>query len=129
MVDFLNSPDDIKVVHLAHPRAVTWSTIAKYLLTELGPGVKLVPYKTWLEELARKERLTEPSGATKLLAFFQSLPQDLNREAFGLQRMDVTQAMSVSPTLADPDLLQLGVQDVKRWLQYWEQDGLLKSFD
>ncbi|TFY54515.1 hypothetical protein EVJ58_g8817 [Rhodofomes roseus] len=44
--------------------------------------------------------------------------------ALGMTNMDVSRAKEASRTMADPELRQLGAEDVQRWLAYWRKVGL-----
>ncbi|EPT05593.1 hypothetical protein FOMPIDRAFT_1044912 [Fomitopsis schrenkii] len=49
------------------------------------------------------------------------------RRALGMADMDVSRAKAASPTLADPELRQLGAGDAQAWLAYWRKVGLFSQ--
>ncbi|KAH9917018.1 uncharacterized protein B0H18DRAFT_1123857 [Fomitopsis serialis] len=137
-------PDDDKggpatrVVHLAHPRPVPWHALALAVCATLA--VPLVPYRAWLERLEAQAAVYASQSAAAqadtirglralhLLPMFRGMAQNEGQErrmALGLADMDVSLAKGASPTLADPDVRQLGAEDVTRWAAYWRKVGLL----
>lgn len=50
-----------------------------------------------------------------------------NKEFTGLPLVSLENAMKVSPTLRDKNLLPLGSVDVEQWLTYWRTTVLLQS--
>jgi len=68
------------VTHLVNPRTVSWSelvpSIVQSLSQETGKQVQAVPFKQWLEELAKSPRTTEEAEkkpGIKLLDFYEGL--------------------------------------------------------
>ena len=113
-----------------HPRPISWHDLAVAISAEFA--VPLVPFATWLaklEDYATSQG--ESAGATKLHALHllpkfreMRLQTDKGKMALGTADMDVSRAKEASPTLADPGLRQIGVEDVKRWVAYWRKVGL-----
>ncbi|KAH9840963.1 uncharacterized protein C8Q71DRAFT_854811 [Rhodofomes roseus] len=122
-------------VHLVHPRPVPWSAVAETISAELS--VDLVPYEEWLAKLEQHDAVSVDERnevehlrafpALRLLPFFKSIPKALGSLALGFSALDVAQAVSASPTLANPMLRQVGEGDVKKWLAYWRKVGLLTA--
>lgn len=141
LIDFRKTSGNAKVVHLIHPRPVPWSSISKAVSSELS--VTLVPYVDWLAKLEHAASSISPSASEKesraevqllrdlqalrLLPFFKGIviKGSSSGEAMGFPSLAVTKALEASPTLANPSLRQLGVDDVKRWLAYWRKVDLL----
>ncbi|PCH42383.1 acetyl-CoA synthetase-like protein [Wolfiporia cocos MD-104 SS10] len=120
------------IVHLVHPRPTAWHTLARAIADIFT--VPLVPYEQWLAVLERAAAATDPSAAQdgkgnatlralSLLDFFRGVGAKLEtgRRAMGLPELEVTHAVQVSPTLADPALRRLCEEDVTRWIAYWER--------
>jgi len=136
IVDFRSASNATHTVHLVHPRPVSWRSIATVIASELS--VVLVPLDDWLAKLEqsarslpkndkeRKARLRE-LRAILLIPYFRSLTKAVtaSRAALNWPDPDVTEAVKASPTLANPELRQIGAEDVRRWLEYWRKVGLL----
>ena len=144
LIDFRKASESTRIVHLIHPRPVSWSSLARVVSTV--QSVPLVPYEEWFAKLEKAAESVSQSGSAKetegeidlmrslralrILPFFKSVAtasQSNNGEAMGFPDLEVTQAVASSPTLADPDLRQLDAGDVVRWLAYWRGVGLLSS--
>jgi len=139
LVDFLEAPSSTPIVHLIHPRPVTWSTLAAILSSELS--VPVVSYATWLEKV-EKLALLGVDGPTpaetqvtnlrvlRLLPFFRSIAQQsdgLIRDAMGFPKLSASQAVVLSETLAESRILRISAEDVKQWLGYWRRAKLLHA--
>ncbi|CCM00767.1 uncharacterized protein FIBRA_02808 [Fibroporia radiculosa] len=129
-----------RTVHLVHPRPVSWNTIAVVIGTRFG--IPLVPYARWLARLERITQATheESSGeqatsrslrVLQLLPMFKAIGASLQSGtmALGFHDIPASRALEASPTLADPELRQLGEEDVQRWLAYWQRAGLFGPSD
>ncbi|CCM00772.1 uncharacterized protein FIBRA_02813 [Fibroporia radiculosa] len=113
--------------HVVHTRPVPWSTLAAAAASVFA--TPLVPSTRWLAVLEAHARRTAPAPrlmAAHLLPFFERQIRRAERSAlaFGLRDMDTARAREGSPTLADPALRQVGAEDVRRWIVYWEKVGL-----
>jgi len=134
LVDFSRAAPAGKVIHLIHPRPVSWQLIASVISSVLGAS--LVPYGKWLEQLdhvANSDQLTTVKSskdlrALRMLPFFMSLRMrgGPTSEVMAFPSLATTNAVATSPTLADTGNRQLGASDVKRWLAYWRTEGLLQ---
>ena len=132
-----------RLVHLVHPRPVSWSSIAAVLSEDLS--VPLVPYADWLAKLEaragahagqskagdahlRVEDLKE-IPALRLLSFYQALKlgNDEEGNALDFPRLDTSCAVAASPTLADPQVHQVTSEIVKEWLKSWRAGGDLDA--
>jgi hypothetical protein len=127
-------------LHLVHPRSVPWSTISKELAAAFN--LPLVPYPKWFSALERSALANANSSdiefrrnnpAAKMLGAFRGILIGLegntnrNKEFTGLPLVSLENAMKVSPTLRDKNLLPLGSVDVEQWLTYWRTTVLLQS--
>lgn len=130
-------------IHLRHPKPVTWTsiieTIAKYL------HVPVVSYGEWLEKLncvvegdelstADREEAAQENPAIRLIDVYRNAGAHIagfngNHEQEALIRItfDVDVSKKVIKTLGDPNLPTLGDPDVKHWLAYWTDIGVLHS--
>ncbi|THV08159.1 acetyl-CoA synthetase-like protein [Dendrothele bispora CBS 962.96] len=138
--DFLDTPNvnaetqrNPSFVHLIHPRPVQWSTLARTIGSKLN--VDVVPFTTWLEkleEVGKKDKNAEEKiSALRILPSYQGMAAkynngsgsheqaELEEEAFGMTLIKNENAKRLSKTLADPDVPQLGQEDLMRWLAYW----------
>jgi len=133
IIEFRHS--SFQIVHLAHPKPVDWSIVFKRIATSLN--VKLVPYSEWLTALETRLQ-TAPSEveeakhnpAVLLLDTFSKYrgAQTPGREAMGVVKLDLRKAREAARfVFDDANLSQIGVQDVDRWLEYWQRIGLLRS--
>lgn len=138
ILDFCKYPGPAHIVHLTHPRPVSWRSVAASIAEEFS--VPLVPYSEWFAKL--EEHCTQ-SGlrlavaplpddvlrgqhALRLMPFYRNVAERVNSasHALGMVKLDLTEALKASPTLADPDLRQLRVQDAQRWIAYWRKTGM-----
>ncbi|KAI0647275.1 acetyl-CoA synthetase-like protein [Trametes meyenii] len=118
------------VLHLVHPRPVSWHMIISKLADELG--IPLVPYAEWLSAL---EKCVGDSGdhaqlelmrihqALRLVSFYREVGPSPYREAFGLVHLDTVKSTRMSETLAS--LGQLDEESVQRWVTTWKNRGYL----
>ena len=126
------------IVHLVHPRPVSWRSLMKEIAHEMN--VPLVPYSGWFNRLEASTHL--PSAAaltsvygknaavaltdyyrlgTKPVSDFRAPTESMNLEP----DVSILKATLASKTLANPKNLQLGRLDVKYWLEGWRQEGFL----
>jgi hypothetical protein len=134
IVDVALSDVKPSVLHLAHPRPVSWTHVFSLIAARVG--VPLVPYGSWLETLEAKiddqtldvvsRRQCEP--ALKLTGMFRerasvvaaaehSAYEGGGHQAMMFPRLDMTFMLEVSPGLGS--VTELGLQDVELWLSYW----------
>ncbi|KAJ7185924.1 hypothetical protein C8R46DRAFT_388493 [Mycena filopes] len=128
LVDFLNSDSpSARILHLINPQPVPWSSLANTVVEDLGK-IPLVPYAQWLSRVEEATKLPENAKgfrAGRLLDFFRSLAEkDLDTEAFGFHKLDMSNALDCSPSLRSTDC-RLGARDVKGWMDYWRSVGLI----
>ncbi|THV01989.1 acetyl-CoA synthetase-like protein [Dendrothele bispora CBS 962.96] len=146
--DFLDVPatetsGQTAIVHLIHPRPVRWSMLAHLIASRLGT-VNVVSFEDWLAKLEEKGRedpeAEKKISALRILGFYKGLAETQAKsssatsttsgqaegglEAFGFPEIEMEKAKKLSGTLADPEVRQLGEEDVERWLRYW---GLLRD--
>lgn len=135
IVDLRDSTSSI--VHLVHPKPISWSDFARTVSSELH--VPLVPYSEWLRLLG--ERTLSPDNdsgaeealpAAKILSFFRQAASGMEdsrdgKEAMGLATLDISRAMSESVTMRnDGEMRKIGVEEVKLWLENWIRQGYLE---
>jgi len=147
LLDFLHTPPAYlsnvapsRVVHLVHPRPVTWSDIAAEVVRAVGG--RLVPFDDWLRAieaaaiLAKSQPPTANEGkkprrmrAISLIPFFRTLHKNMRdgARAMGFPAWDGPRGVAASPTLSDPDVAQLGAEDVRRWVNYWKRVGFIRE--
>ncbi|KAF7374105.1 Acetyl-CoA synthetase-like protein [Mycena sanguinolenta] len=124
MVDFLEATT-AGIVHLINPQPVPWHALAEVVAAEFK--IPLVPYTEWLNRLehaAKAEGNTVPLRASRLLEFFRSLHQQSGEDAFGFPKLAMTQALASSQSLRTGKC-RLEEKDVKEWIKYWRNVGLL----
>ncbi|KAF9553324.1 acetyl-CoA synthetase-like protein [Agrocybe pediades] len=139
MIDYrcAGSSGTSSVVHLVHPRPVSWAKLAYVAAKELS--VPLVSYEKWLgklENIGIQDRDTAGMSveslkaipALRLLGFYRAIGANLkkNGNAFGLPRLSCENAIKLSPTLAN-GVSSLGEEDVMSWLKFWTDIGYVKS--
>ncbi|KII90166.1 hypothetical protein PLICRDRAFT_40364 [Plicaturopsis crispa FD-325 SS-3] len=107
LVEVRNS--DVTPLHLVHPKPAELRSIIGVIAD--GLNVPVVPYEQWLKALEAQKDSSPEHPAVRLLDFFRHLER--------LPALDVTSIKSVSSSLADPELPQLGEKDVESWLGYW----------
>ncbi|KAH9834865.1 uncharacterized protein C8Q71DRAFT_797672 [Rhodofomes roseus] len=128
LIDLRKASSPTSLVHVVHPLPIPWHDLAVAVSAELA--VPLVPFATWLAKLeeyaAAQGDRTARLHALHLLPKFRGilLQEDKGRMALGMANMDISRAKEASPTLADPRLRQLSVEDVTRWIAYWRKVGL-----
>ncbi|KAK7470239.1 hypothetical protein VKT23_001674 [Stygiomarasmius scandens] len=130
--DFLDVPevetrDKSVFVHLIHPRPIRWSTLARIIASRLK--VDVVPFAQWLERLEHVGRIEQDAekkiSALRILPSYQSMASvagEPGMEAFGIPEIENERAKALSKTLADPNLPQLGQENLDKWLSYWGLD-------
>ncbi|EIN14664.1 acetyl-CoA synthetase-like protein [Punctularia strigosozonata HHB-11173 SS5] len=123
------------VLHLAHPRPVTWSALLKPIAEDLA--VPIVPYRDWLGRLKahavddhatgdhRTADKTAAHPAVQLLQFFQEAAATPDREPLGVPRLDTSEAVQVSSSLKK--LAPLKPQDARLWMKSWRERGFLPA--
>ncbi|TFK82377.1 acetyl-CoA synthetase-like protein [Polyporus arcularius HHB13444] len=124
-----NSPAPI--LHLVHPRPVSWHTLIAAIAEELG--VPLVPYASWLAALEKSagelsgERdidAMRDNPALRLLDFFRYRAEAREgREPLGIARLSTENAVAVSETLAN--MPEISEADARRWVAAWRASGFL----
>ena len=116
------------IAHLAHSRPVQASTVIEPLSKILG--ISVVPFARWvqiLENSANDSSAEEKNPALKIIDFFRERAlgsADQNSEAYGVVRMDITNALSGSRTLRE-DVKEVSVGDATAWVSYWRKVGRL----
>ncbi|KAG8930870.1 hypothetical protein FRC02_003563 [Tulasnella sp. 418] len=124
-----------EVLHLAHPRSVSWTEIFTPIAQALN--VPLVPYSEWVARLDESLRTAKSemeavreNPALRLIDFFRSNNADTvppGREAGGLPKLATDIAVQVAPSLQEQNLPQLGEKDALSWVNYWKSTGFLAA--
>lgn len=125
-----------KVLHLAHPNTVPWTTIFSAASEELK--IPLVSYSEWFDRLSRSAvgldssasvSMMERSPALRILDFFRASEaygnEKKGREAMGLRRLDLSLARNSSPSLKK--VRSLAEEDARSWISYWKSIGFLNK--
>ena len=126
------------VLHLAHPNPVSWTTLFSSASDDLK--LPLVSYSEWLSKLSKSTdgleteatvSLTERSPALRILDFFVASgnynDDKKGREAMGLRRLELINAVASSPNLQKENVLALGAENVKAWISYWRSCGFFTA--
>ncbi|KAI0050801.1 acetyl-CoA synthetase-like protein [Auriscalpium vulgare] len=118
LLDMLGS--DQPVLHLVHPRPIHWNMLSDGVAEYLN--LQVVPYDEWVAALknAREDSALgtlEKSPALKLADFFSSMPKAAT--------WSTDKAVTVSLELRAAG--ELGKEDVKRWIDYWEHTGFISA--
>ena len=132
LVDFTDSAE--KVLHLRHPRPVTWPDVFKHFSSELN--LPLVPYTDWVTRLEHGLVASNDASATRglehglrLLDIFRLLvdPNEPRPDFMGklVPHMDMTHALEASTTLRDGKVTEIGPEDVHRWIEYWRRESFI----
>ena len=123
------------IVHLVHPRPVSWSTLLAPLAQELD--IPLVPYAEWLSALegsvergsAEEVEAMRLNPALRLLSFYKAHGETTegapDREAMGLVFIATDKAVRVSESLAR--LPQLDEERARTWLEAWRKADFLSA--
>ncbi|KAK0461857.1 acetyl-CoA synthetase-like protein [Desarmillaria tabescens] len=117
LVDRIDIPTSI--LHLVHPKPVTWSTLARILSDELN--VKLVSCKHWLQVLEHSAFDMTTLPAKRMLPHYKNSAKNIglrNREAFGLPQLSTT-------SVQDARIPELDENEVRNWVQYWRGTKML----
>lgn len=119
---------DHPVLHLIHPKPVSWSSLIQPIASELR--VPLVSYEQWLRLLQdcghdsiEVEHLRQ-NPALRLLEFYRHAPVNEDREPLGVARLSFERALEVSPAL---NMAALGSDHVHSWIAAWRASGFLPS--
>ncbi|KAI0700690.1 acetyl-CoA synthetase-like protein [Cerioporus squamosus] len=123
LVEMRNSTSP--VLHLVHPRPVSWHTIMASIAEQLR--VPLVSYSTWLSALERSAAASEDAmrenPALRLLDFFRAQTFSLEKEPLGVVRLSTENAERTSAELAG--LPQLRKDISVSWMNAWRKSGFL----
>lgn len=123
LAEFRRAPKDARVVHLVHPQPASWEKLVSLMAADLE--LDTVSYSVWLQKLeAVGADQLQNLNAVALLPYFRYIGGKNYEEAFGLPPLDLTKAYSVSQSLRDPALRQIGEEDMKGWISYWQRAGM-----
>ncbi|KDQ07664.1 hypothetical protein BOTBODRAFT_139808 [Botryobasidium botryosum FD-172 SS1] len=134
LVEMRNSP--YGVIHLCHPRPVSWSSIFTHIASSLG--AEMVPFADWLRRLegsleSADKIQVEEANRNPALMFLDTFQQCISvadsgisfRDAIGFPMLETTRAVEVAHSLRAENLNQLRAEDVEQWLAYWRRSGFL----
>jgi len=121
-------------IHLTHPHPVLWSTIFGAFCGLLA--IPIVPYSVWLSRLEASGQATTTTSAKAPMDALQMNPalhliEFFRRDVMGLASaggippVSLDEAQKASETLRGDKLVQLGIGDVKRWVDYWRSTGFI----
>ena len=123
------------IVHLRHPHPITWPDIMAHFSAVLGWPV--VDYAAWIAELST---LHERPGtynakvvnaAVSLLGIFPSGETSMPASVAENNGLSVLMALGESSlrfsVLRGDGVEQLGIEDVRKWVDYWRRTGSLPS--
>ncbi|CCL98029.1 uncharacterized protein FIBRA_00022 [Fibroporia radiculosa] len=138
ILDFRKASNATRTVHLVHPNPTSWHSLASVIAQEFG--VPLVSYGEWMTRLeaaaaalprdpVERKRKLRNLKVIKVIPWFQGMRRMYlpAHTALGFPDVDAAEAVRASPTLADPNLPQVGEEDVRRWLSYWRKVGLFSE--
>lgn len=125
---------EIETAHLVHPHPVPCREVFKIIGEDLALTHR--PYAEWvmaLDKLAATEghAVTDPPivsnqrsdslPAAKTLQFYKSAVEreDESRDAMGIPKLDVTQALARSDALLGSAGQMLSPDNIRQWLNYW----------
>ncbi|KAI1783602.1 ketoacyl-synt-domain-containing protein [Ganoderma leucocontextum] len=128
LVEMVNTRSPYTILHLRHPRPITWSEVMEELSKILDAS--MVPYVEWISKLTTAQPDT---GTAKFIGPALTLADQLPprypdnetlrvhvMENNGLSvLMDVEASLPHSATLSNPSLRQLNGDDVRKWFGYW----------
>ncbi|OCH89652.1 acetyl-CoA synthetase-like protein [Obba rivulosa] len=120
LIEFSHS--DEPVLHLIHPRPVSWNAIFTPIAERLR--LELVSYSEWLNRLRiaddaqADESVGQKSSALALREFFESGVSEAD------MRLDTTKAVRASKTLQE--IRPLGKEDAMKWLNFWAKVDHIK---
>ncbi|KAJ8518896.1 hypothetical protein ONZ45_g4090 [Pleurotus djamor] len=96
-----------------HQSPITWETLNSFLLSELGKGISLVPFETWVERLEKSP--SADLGASVLLEFFKA--HQASYEAF----------IDAASGRLESGVPPLSQEDVRRWVEHWKKIKFLSN--
>ncbi|KAH9934268.1 putative polyketide synthase [Fomitopsis serialis] len=134
VVDFTDSSE--KVLHLRHPQPVTWPEVFNQFASVLN--LPLAPYSDWITRLERGLVSTDETDATRylqhglrLLDIFRlaSDPDEPRPDVMGklVPHIDITHGLEASATLREGKVAKIGVEDVRRWVDYWRKEAFIPA--
>lgn len=133
MIDIVHSRGtQDEVLHLCHPRPVSWTSMMETFAKELN--LRVVPFSEWVSLLEKRRSETKNEAqklpALKLLSFFQQIAKnekfkygERQNEALVSARMGTDNLCRISPRVTA--LASLSESDFRSWPSF----SSLKSFD
>ncbi|TFY80855.1 hypothetical protein EWM64_g3157 [Hericium alpestre] len=141
LVSWITSPDvaaatiemsksNEQTLHIAHPRAVPFTSLIGPIAKELG--VPLVSWDQWLGTLEDSMNDTSVSlveqmqrnPALRLIDFYRAVRVGPNWEPVGVARLGTDKAVSVSETLRER-AAPLGAENARKWVSAWRKSRFL----
>ncbi|PGH23913.1 hypothetical protein AJ80_01975 [Polytolypa hystricis UAMH7299] len=108
------------VAHIVHPRPVYWSGVIKCIAESIG--AQAVPYDEWIAKVEKETDVTK-NPAFKLLSYYKAKAP--SQGATEKTTIETEKTAALSPTLAA--LSQLARADFDKWIDYWREQGFLKT--
>lgn len=152
---FASATPHLQTLHIVHPHPVSWSKIfARFsqAMTSSQEQLPLVPFAEWwakLEKHASESTVPSPLPgeerppipAMKLLSFFRDwaerddarrseMQSDEQSEVFGQAYLSTKMIREVSVSMktlvTSGESSMLSEEDVKRWIDFWQNKGLFE---
>ena len=108
------------IIHIAHPKPVSWRYIFSRISQTLG--VPIAPFPDWLARLEALTTSTKNNETTAIALLETYRTVDPSATNF-MPRMSNENALRESPTLAAAQ--PLTEQDIDSWLSYWKSVSLV----
>lgn len=130
LIEMRNAPECHSVLHLVHPRPVSWTSLISPIAKALD--ARQVSYEEWLkslEQVVSDRSISDVehmrrNPALRLLDFFRHVEMDAEREPPGAARLDTSVAVQVSNALKST-MKSLGEADALKWVDNWRMIGYL----
>lgn len=108
------------VIHIAHPKPVSWSYIFSRVSQTLG--IPLAPGSDWFARLEALATSSKGNGTTAI-ALLETYRAAGSSSTNHMPRMSNEKALRESPTLSAAQ--PLTEQDIDSWLSYWKSVSLV----
>ena len=126
------------IFHLRHPRPVSWSDVIHNFSSALK--VPVASYQSWLSKLIEAAQSPDSeqthfiAHAVKLLPIWKSIAAQamekgsLVPDSMGIGiLLDIEDSAQHCTPLRDPSFPQIGLEDVRRWVDHWKRMGATPS--
>ena len=108
------SEQNARAYNLVNPRSTSWESLLDTIQGQLGSGIEVVPFTTWLAALEGMQNLQnmESMPALKSLSFFQGLKVDRSVIRYEMKRVLETSKSMVKLEPVNPKWMSV-------WLEQW----------